>query len=1073
MMWRIKKDFIIKETGSIDMSLLSSYISYDLYEDDDIIHLHKSLIPNLNLFLKDFLEVPEIAPFDIVVDLTLSQSYRLLCYNEYRDGNGSILTSEILNPIINLIGLNNQYILPMDISTKYIEINKSIDTLNQYLTKNKKRSEHWYEAVKFLQSISSSTSLKLHSSLLEKNIHIPNEIKIDIKENKSNPENISIIPYIETEATGKIPVDLDSPLNKVEFNINRQVRKENKQLRVIVKQEIKNDLSKLKEKSNFSISSESEEDRKFLSDPQGFLNVSSIDFSSLSERVIEIGQYNPQYYSFLIPGARGKWIPNIQIENSVSGKKTNIQIETKTDLKNFEDKIKYANSTGAVSIMWKGDELPVKVAETLVSKFDKAFQKAKEISLPTGPIRESQTLVLVIHENTTELEYSEYSEHDIVLSPNNTDFKLFEICNLRQGVKLRDHQSKGVATIQYLMDNPLDYNGVLLADDMGLGKTIQVLYLIEYYAQSRKTGLPCIIVAPVSLLKNWEEEYLKFFEKRSYEIKVVRGGDIPKGELLVSEVLEDLRQSNLILTNYETFRDAQLTFGQVDFGILAIDEAQRIKTPGTMITSAIKAAKAQFKIAMTGTPVENTMVDLWSIIDFIEPGLFNSAKTFHSTYQKPMEDTSADHSELVANLRAKIGLQFIRRLKVDVAKELPQKNIHLVKCPLTKTQIDYYNRISSDYHSLDSNNPLTFIHKLKLLCDCPLLLDYNLADLSVNDLSEATARVKALKPILDNICSRKEKVILFSEYRKTQDMLQKIIMDWFGGINPYIINGTTSTEDTRTQLSRQTLIDKFQATNGFDVIIMSPVAAGVGLNVTAANHVVHYSRHWNPAKEAQATDRAYRIGQTKDVQVYYLISTHQEFDTFDVILANLLQKKEHLSDKSMYPSTTIEVSETELISAIPLEKLSSKTFLKEYNHSEILKFEPLQFEAAIGAIYLKSGIYDSVHLTPRIGDKGADIICFSEKENLLIQVKQSKNNINADGIKDLEIAQLTYPRRYNRTFKSILISNSNLTKGAQEVLGDSKTEFLNVRQLMNNFNVNSISYNHILKIKNSRIQSFN
>ena len=1067
MMWQEHNEFFTRKVGSLDVSFLKDHLSYDLYVECDDIYLHKSLISHLDPYLSDSLKLPEFAPFDIVVDLTRSGEYDLLTYNDYRNGNGSILPSDISKSIITMSNLDNQYLIPESVSNYFAEIRSSVAALNRHQANKIKHGEDWFKAILDLQTISAKTTLLLHSSLLEESIEIPDEIKIDVVTDDVDSTSVSINPYVDTIGAGKISIDLDSSINTAQLNINRQVRSQIKNVRIVLNRKLKNDLTKLKEKSTFSISP-NEIEKEFLADPSSFLDVSSIDFSTLSDRVIEIGQYNPQYYSFLIPGNSGKWIPNIQLENSVTGQKTNIQVKTQTELKELKDKI----INGKSKIIWHGKELPIGVADTLVPKFEKAFQKAQNIPKPPVSKQKSQTLVLVIHENAIDLEYSESSNHDITLSPNDIDFKLFEVSNLKEKIQLRDHQRKGIATIQYLMNNHLDYKGVLLADDMGLGKTIQVLFLIEYYAQTMKSDLPCLIVAPVSLLKNWEEEYIKFFDDRSYQIKVVRSSDIPKGDHEIAEVLEELKKPNLILTNYETFRDTQLTFGQIDFGLMAIDEAQRIKTPGTMITSAIKAAKAEFKIAMTGTPVENTMVDLWSIIDFIQPGLFQSAKEFHGTYQKPMEDTTVDHEALVTNLRERIGLQFIRRLKVDVAQELPKKIPHLIECPLTPIQVQYYTRVSNDFRALDSNNPLAFIHKLKLLCDCPLLLDYNLADLSVEQLTNATARLQALQKILQEVYGNQEKVILFTEYRKTQDMLQKVVREWFGGYNPKIINGTTATEDTRTQLSRQSLIDDFQANVGFGVIIMSPVAAGVGLNVTAANHVVHYSRHWNPAKESQATDRVYRIGQTKDVHVYYLLSIHSEFDTFDVILASLLKRKEHLSDTSMYPSTTIQVSESELVSATPFKDITGHDFIKEYTHSDIVKLEPLQFEAAIGAIYLKSGQYDSVHLTPRTGDRGADLVCFGNDENLLIQVKQSKNKINDDGLKDLEIAQLTYPKRYKKDFKSVLISNSTLTRGALQVLKDSETDFQSVSKLMSNYDITSISYDLIVQVKNSIIPSF-
>lgn len=1069
MIWKDKGYYIVRDIRPIDLSLKDKSFSYDLYVEDNQIYLHKSLIYRLNSEQLDLLQIPEVALFDIVVDLTASNGYCLLCYDEYSEGNGTILYAEITKSILNLVSLKSQYLLPESIAANFDNIVNSISVLNSYYLQNIRHDIEWFEALSYLQHITASTPLLLHSSLLDQTIEIPRDVKIDVVESEIGPSTFSLKPYIQSDKVGKISIDLDSPINTVQLSINRHVRKSKNDLRIVINKQIKEDLTKLKNKSSISISKGTNE-KEFLSDPNAFLNVSSIDFSSLSDRVIEIGQYNPQYYSFLIPGSRGKWIPNIQLENSVSGAKTNIQIETLSGLQKLKDTIQSGKTNGDAVIIWNGTDIPIKVAENLVPKFENAFKKAKELPTDSFPKEKSQTLVLVIHENAIDLEYSESADHGIPLSSKNIDFKFFELSNLVNGIQLKNHQIKGVASIQYLLNNRLDYKGVLLADDMGLGKTIQVLYVIEYYFQRIENSLPCLIVAPVSLLKNWNEEYLKFFHP-SVKVKVIRGGDIPKGNHNIPEVLNDLRRPQLILTNYETFRDAQLTFGQVDFGLVAIDEAQRIKTPGTMITSAIKAVKADFKIAMTGTPVENTMVDLWSIIDFIQPGLFQSAKTFHSIYQKPMENSSFDHGSIVAKLRDIIGIQFIRRLKKDVAQDLPTKKLHKINCPLTTTQVEYYNKIIQDYHALNSNNALAFIHKLKLLCDCPLLLDFNLSELTVEQLVSSTARLKELKLILDKISSKFEKVIIFTEYRKTQEMLQKVVRVWFDGYNPKIINGSTATEDTRTQLSRQSIIDDFQDASGFGVIIMSPIAAGVGLNVTAANHVVHYSRHWNPAKESQATDRAYRIGQSKDVHVYYLLSIHNDFDTFDVILADLLKKKERLSDTTMYPSTIIEVKESEIVSAFPFKQITGHSFMKEYTYDDIIKFEPLLFEAAIGAIYLKSQNY-TVFLTPRIGDKGADLICFSENENLLVQVKQSKNKINADGLKDLEIAQLTYPRIYKKDFKSVLISNANLTKGAQEVLEDSNSEFLRVKKLMTLFDITSISYELILEIKNSRITSF-
>jgi len=332
MTWQEHNEFITRKVGGLDVSFLKDRLSYDLYVEGDVIYLHKSLITHLDPYLSDFLKLPEFAPFDFVVDLTRSDEYDLLSYNDYGIGNGSILPSDISKSIVTMSDLENQYLLPDSISNYFEEIWKSIAVFNQHQVHKIKHGEEWFKAILSLQTISTKTPLLLHSSLLEKSIEIPDEIKIDVIADTVDPTIVSINPYVDTIGAGKISIDLDSSINKAELNINRQLWKHTKNVRIVLNREIKDDLAKLKEKSTFSISPDVDE-KDFLTDPSSFLDVSSIDFSTLSDRVIEIGQYNPQYYSFLIPGSRGKWIPNIQLENSVTGQKTNIQVKTQTEFK--------------------------------------------------------------------------------------------------------------------------------------------------------------------------------------------------------------------------------------------------------------------------------------------------------------------------------------------------------------------------------------------------------------------------------------------------------------------------------------------------------------------------------------------------------------------------------------------------------------------------------------------------------------------------------------------------------------------------------------------------------------------
>ena len=231
--------------------------------------------------------------------------------------------------------------------------------------------------------------------------------------------------------------------------------------------------------------------------------------------------------------------------------------------------------------------------------------------------------------------------------------------------------------------------------------------------------------------------------------------------------------------------------------------------------------------------------------------------------------------------------------------------------------------------------------------------------------------------LLEKIAHADEKVILFAERRKTQHLLAHIIREQFGLENVSIVNGETpgSTQrENSMKMSRQQAVDHFQAISGFNAIVMSPLAAGVGLNITEANHVIHYSRWWNPAKEDQASDRVYRIGQTRPVHIYLPMATHPDFQTFDVILHELLERKRQLSQGTLFPTERAEVTPLEILSdlqATQPEKDSSPPLTIE----NVDGFEPRSFEIFVAALFEKRGY--RVGLTPYSGDKGADVIAIS------------------------------------------------------------------------------------------------
>ena len=404
-----------------------------------------------------------------------------------------------------------------------------------------------------------------------------------------------------------------------------------------------------------------------------------------------------------------------------------------------------------------------------------------------------------------------------------------------------------------------------------------------------------------------------------------------------------------------------MSFCAVEFAIIVLDEAQKIKTPGTLVTNAAKALKGDFKIAMTGTPVENTFVDLWCITDYAVPGLLGNAKEFAKKYQNPLRSSDSD---------------IIDALGQEIREKIVQLQCYLAALNSVEEGDKAKGRM------------LQTIMRIRAISDHPCLDGTDISQYSEADIINNSAKMKVTFNILDSIKEKDEKVIIFTERKEMQKILQRSVFYKYG-FCPRIVNGETATKANKPGVdTRQKAIDSFQNIDGFNIIIMSPVATGMGLNVAGANHVIHYSRHWNPAKESQATDRAYRIGQTKDVFVYYPMATTENFDTFDVILDKLLSKKIHLATSSLYPSEMIEVGKQEIFDKLFEKQNISKAKTMTLNDVDMLNV--YLFEAYIGALYEQQGF--EVRITPRSGDKGIDVIAIKDGSYYAIQCKHSKKN---------------------------------------------------------------------------------
>ena len=644
-----------------------------------------------------------------------------------------------------------------------------------------------------------------------------------------------------------------------------------------------------------------EQIKELTDHPTELFDPNVFDLSELySDRVIEIGVYKPKFYPFICP-YKSCWIAGATVETPENGT-TKINISNEDELSDLKNSIKEAEDANKLIVDYKETQIDIEDARFLADTAE------KQLKSPNKPVNTegSGRKVLIIEENAEEVGFA---VKDGVIERGDK-YTLFKNPFLQEGFALKEHQEEGVAWLQHMYNSHA--SGCLMADDMGLGKTLQILYFIDWHSRKYPDHKPYLIVAPVSLLENWENEYNRFFMKPRLSVNRLTSKDVPRQ--FNADVVKAMQGMDIILTNYESLRIAQLNFCAVEFDIVAVDEAQKIKTPGTLVTNAAKALKSKFKIAMTGTPVENSLLDLWCIMDFCVPGLLGNAKAFAAQYQNPLKKEDTDIVALGNEVHEKLGVYFMRRLKKDAAKDLPEKYELKQQVEMPSVQESTYRRVINNYVTGQQPNMLLTIMDIREISEHPYLYDSTLQNHEYDELIDASARLQATIPFLDRIKAKDEKVIIFAERKETQKMLQRVCLERYGLVTK-IINGDTPSIVTRQssgKQSRQSSIDQFQAVDGFNVIIMSPVAAGMGLNVTAANHVIHYSRHWNPAKESQATDRAYRIGQDKDVYVYYPMAISKDFKSFDETLDELLSRKTSLATSTIFPTERVEVRQEEL-----------------------------------------------------------------------------------------------------------------------------------------------------------------
>lgn len=416
---------------------------------------------------------------------------------------------------------------------------------------------------------------------------------------------------------------------------------------------------------------------------------------------------------------------------------------------------------------------------------------------------------------------------------------------------LRGYQQKGFDWLNYMKN--LGF-GACLADDMGLGKTVQIIALLEHIRVHAKGR--ALLIIPASLMGNWQKEIEKFAPMLKYKMIYTNKEELD---------FQNTAEANVYITTYGMAVRLE-ALKSIKWDLVILDEAQAIKNPGTKQTKAVKQLEASARVAMTGTPIENSLSDLWSLFDFLNAGLLGTAKEFKE-FTKRLKDSNEDY----AKLRKVVNPFILRRLKTDknVISDLPDKIEMKVYTTLTKKQVVLYNGLVKEIeHKLETADGigrkglvLASIMKFKQICNHP---DQFLGQTSF--YHQHSGKFERIQDICETIYEKRERVIVFTQFREMTEPIAEFLESIFRR-KGLILHGGTAIK------KRTELVEQFCGEEYVPFMVLSLKAGGVGLNLTAANHVIHFDRWWNPAVENQATDRAFRIGQQRNVMVHKLITS--------------------------------------------------------------------------------------------------------------------------------------------------------------------------------------------------------
>ena len=754
-----------------------------------------------------------------------------------------------------------------------------------------------------------------------------------------------------------------------------------------------------------------------------------LETEEFSKRVIQIGLWIPPILPYVVR-VDNEWVPET-FGVKIGDKYVAITAE---EVNPLIDKVNSAIENGEKSIVWSG----VKISATddtvaVLEQLDGLMKPDPPETNGKAKIEIKQKHVLLVKENFDDLNYVQdyvprQTKHITTLSKNIT-------------TTLKQHQS---VSFKWMLDCYLKgLPGILNADDQGLGKTLQSIAFMAWLQEHQKFNeggsfRPILVVAPTSLLLNWQEEVNIHMNGEKLGTRIEAYGSGLKGlrtnlkgidtddsssetRLDFSKFLRSDKPSpTWILTTYKTLTNYAQSFAKISFATVIFDEIQNIKNPGTLQNNAANNLKADFKIGLTGTPVENSLSDLWSIMDTLVPGYLGSLKKFNEKFSGGnLELLKELYDRIFHSTKGNMGDQNlpslgIRRMKSEAAADLPLKRYEKYPSEMIAFQADAYSQMIDQLNRTRAEgggNAFTQINSLRSLSLHPERLELAYKDPEgIYNFINKSARIMQSIKILESIKERKEKVLVFLETREMQYLLQEFFRSYFKLDKVDIINGDV-TIPRRAQIVKD-FQEKMHIAE-FDMLILGPKSAGVGLTLTAATHVIHLSRWWNPAVEEQCNDRVYRIGQERDVTIHIPLAVHPHYKdkSFDCILNNIMHRKRELFQGVLMPQTQSNEEEARGIwDEIVAE---DATFLPIIDGQTGVQFEHWVSETAKRKGPWKTSI------TNVTGDGGADVILNHLERNsefVIIQAKHTSNseqNLQKSAVEEVINSKAYYPNLKN------------------------------------------------------------